>query len=603
MFRRLSWLCLLLLVGVLPLVIWTDTDDTVRTPQWTFFWTVAVAGWACLLASGRGVPAGGSPLSVPLRVYALVTLLFPFFAFRFSPAVMDSLGVLAGISAAALSAEWLGRSGRARRAGFLLVAGSLAVTAYGFLQYLGFDRVRWAYQYGGQRPFATLGNPNFLGGHFAVLLAWASALFISARTPLSRVGWFLLAVLWGMLVLVSQTRGSWLASGAALAFLAFVQWRAGRVDWAKQGPWLAGVAVLILLVVLGLSASNNEIATRAGSMVNPQFGQLAKRASALKAAALMWRERPVLGFGPGNFKHGYGRHMASSIPATEYRQFTHSYSEEYAHSDPVQLLAETGIAGWGIFAWLVVCAVRLLSRPVRDPVLATAVLAGGVALFVHGSFNLPLHIAPTAFLFWLGIGISGAQEGPEEPKMPVAENRPVSGVILLGGGAAVAVGLAGALIFASSVYSRKGGDYVKFGRWAEAQWFYERSDRVDWNDRREAFFIASMLFQRGEYAASLPLFEKELKRNPYYMDGYANMGSALGAAGDVAGAEKALRRASELNPAYAEAYANLGVALLQQKRNLEAAAAFQQALDLEPGVEMAQRGLAQALGGAGKRKR
>ena len=602
LFRRLSWLCLMLLVGVLPLVIWTDTDDTVRTPQWTFYWIVSAAGWASLLLSGRGLPARGSPLSLPLRIYAGATILFPFLAFRFSPAVMDGLGVLAGISTAALAAEWLGRPGRARRAGFLLVGSCLAVTAYGFMQYLGFDRVRWAYQYGGQRPFATLGNPNFLGGHFAVLLAWASAYFLSARTTGSRTGWFLLAALWGMLVLVSQTRGSWLAAGAAISFVVVAHWRGGRLDIARQGPWLAGAMGLAMLVVLGLSSANSEIATRAGTMVNPQFGQLAKRASSLKAAALIWRDRPVLGIGPGNFKHGYGMHMAASIPLSEYRQFTHSYSEEFTHSDPVQLLAETGVIGWGIFVWLIVCAVRLLRQPGRDPVMVTAVMAGGVALLVHGSFNLPMHIAPTSFLLWLGIGIAAIPIGSASLFASEPERKPGSRVIGLAVGVALATGLAGALVFASSVYSRKGGDYVKFGRWTEAQWLYERSDLVDWNDRREMFFIASMLFQRGEYAASIPLFEKELKRNPYYMDGYANLGSALGAAGDIAGAEKALRPASELNPAYAEAYANLGVALLQQKRKLEAAAAFSQALELEPGILMAQRGLEQALGGVKKEK-
>ena len=594
MFHRVSWLCLLLLVGVLPLVMWTDTDDTVRTPQWVFFWIVSAAGWACLLLSRRGRPAPGSPLSIPLQVYAGGAVILPFFAFRFSTAVMENLGILAGIAAATLAAEWLGKPGRARRAGALLVVSSLAITAYGFLQYMGFDRFKWAYQYGGMRPFATLGNPNFLGGHFAVLLAWATTYFLSARTAQSRAGWFCVAVLWGMLVLVSQTRGSWLAAGAALAFVLAVKWRTGRNELVAQGPLLAGAAGIAILVIIGFSASNSQIAVRAGSIVNPEFGQLAKRATAAKAAALMWREHPVFGIGPGCFKHGYGMHMAVSIPRTEMRQFVHTYSEEYCHSDPIQLLAESGVAGWGIFAWLVACALRLLRRPGRDDVMATAIMAGGVALLVHGSFNLPLHIAPTVFLFWMGIGASARPTGQAPGPVPVDTNNIRPAIAGVAGAVALAAGVAGALIFASSVYSRKGGDYVKFSRWAEAQWFYERAARVNWNERREMFFIASMMFQRGEFGGSLPYFERELVRNPYFMDGYANMGAALGASGNVPGAEQALRRATELNPAYAEAYANLGVALLQQKRYMESATSFQQALELDPEMELAQRGLVQA---------
>jgi tetratricopeptide (TPR) repeat protein len=103
-----------------------------------------------------------------------------------------------------------------------------------------------------------------------------------------------------------------------------------------------------------------------------------------------------------------------------------------------------------------------------------------------------------------------------------------------------------------------------------------------------------MLFQRGEIKASIPVFEREMRRNPYYMDGFANLGAALGADGNLAEAELTLKRAAELNPAYAEAYANLGVSLLQQRKYLESAGAFGQALELEPELDLAKRGLAEA---------
>jgi len=586
---RFSLACLLMLAGALPLIVWTITDDTSRTPQWAAFCTIAAAGWAGLLAAGRPIPAAGTPLAAPLLAYAAVAALLPLFAFRFTTAVVDGMAVFAGVATAALVSAHLGNKRNLGRVLAMVALGNCAVAVYGYYQYMGLDKAKWAYTYGvmHMRPFATLGNPNFLGGHFAALLCWPVALFLMERDAGKKAGWFMLAAAWGSLVLVSQTRGSWLAVVVALAWLAFMLRRRAPEVFQAQRKWLIGAAAAAAVGALAFVGTNPDILGRASLLWHPEFGQVAKRVTALKSAAMMWRQHPLTGIGPGCFKHGYGRFLARSIPASEVKQFTHTYSEEYAHCDPVQLLAETGVAGWGIFAWLVICSVRLLLR--RSTPVVLAVLGGGVALLVHGSFNLPMHIAPTSFLFWLGVGLAapGAPlEDEEERRTP----RRVAIAALV----AVVAGFFAVLIFASSVCNRRGNDYVKFQRWFEAQQFFEKGAKLDWDDRREYFFIASMIFQRGDYLASIPYFERELTRNPYYMDGFANLGSALGAAGNLVGAEIQLRTAAELNPAYAEAYANLGVSLLQQRRYRDADESFGKALELEPDLDLAKRGQEEA---------
>ncbi len=171
----------------------------------------------------------------------------------------------------------------------------------------------------------------------------------------------------------------------------------------------------------------------------------------------------------------------------------------------------------------------------------------------------------------------------------------------------------GGMMFLTSFYARLGKDYLNFQSWRSAQGAWEMAARTDWDDRREAFYVASMMFQTGKHADSVPIFEREIARNPYYMDGFANLGSALGALSAEAAqhgdrkssaayleqAKARLTRAIELNPAYAEAYANLGVAFLQEKKRLDAADAFHKALALEPGMALAESGLAQATGKPG----
>lgn len=598
---RLAWGCLLMLGGILPGVFWTRTDDTVRTPQWVFFWSIAAAGIAAHLAAGLPLLPRRHPLRGPLLAIAIAAVLFPFTAFRAGAAVADGLGVLAGVGTAALAAFWLESLARRRTMVAVIVVASTLVASYGFAQYLGMDPMRWQFQYGGARPFSTLGNPDFLAGHFVMLLPVAVGFFLAASNPMSKTGWFLLTLGWFLLLLVAQTRSAWIAAAVSLAWLGWQARGAGLAaagrEWmAAQRIWIA--AFIIVVGGIGLSAAirNPALAERVGDILPHEFGQVAKRFASAKVALLTWKEFPVTGFGPGCFTHAYGRHLAEAIPESARAQYTHTYSEEYVHNDFLQLLSESGVVGFGLFAWLALTMLRLLqSAPESESWTTRCMLAAGIAIGVHGGANLPFHIAPTAALIWMTAGVSaalwtggGQRRGDPDP----GPSRMVAIPAWIGAGV---VGVMAAAIFAASLYSRIGKDCVTYQAWSRLKEAYGNSEKLDWNDRREGFYVASALSQMGDYDGSVRVFERELVRNPYYMDGWANCGAVYGLQGKIADAERVLKRAIELNPSYAEAYANLGVAYLQERRWLEAADMFRKAQDLEPTLGLAKTGLEMAL--------
>jgi len=597
--RRLAWTCLMALALVLPLVFWTQTDDTVRSPQWAFLWTLAVAGGAAAFASGMDLGLKGSPLRAPLAANLVVAFILPFTAFRTRAAWANLLMVLSGTSVAAMVALFLSSGARLRKFGAALVGAHLIVGCYAMLQYIGADPYRWAMQFGGMRPFATLGNPNFLGGHYAALVPWAVVLFLGARNPVAKTGWLALASSWLAVVLVTQTRGAWVATGVALAWLAWM-WTRREPGWvAAQRGWLTALAIIAGTGGLLMVARNQDLGQRVASLVQPEFGQVAKRYAAWRAVFLMWRERPFTGWGPGNFKHGAGRYLARAMPESERLQFTHTYSEEYVHNDFLQTLAEGGVAWLGVFVWLLVGAVRaLLWAPTPWCRTGIAVLGCGVGLGVHAASNLPLHIGPTYFLFWIGIGLAARPRAGAGA--PVPEGGP-SGVapakapaLVVGMVLALVVGTMAGIYFACSAWGRVGKNEIARGNWIGAQVAFEKGLAADWDDRREAFYAASMRFQHGDIIGAIGQFDIELERNPYFMDGYTNLGSALGMAGRIDDAIRAFKRALEIHPVYAEAYANMGVAYLQLKKYRDAAEAFQAALALDPQLGLAQNGLREA---------
>ena len=591
---RLSWLCLLMLGGILPVVFWNKTDDG-RLVQWGTFWILSAVGLAAGWAVGLRARATG-PLHVPLLAIAAAVLLLPLAAFRVPAALGRGLDLGACVATAILAAHWLRSQRRFLEFGVVLLVIHLGVSFYGFAQYLGIDPQRWMHQYGGQRPFATLGNPNILAGQFVVLLPWAAVMFLSARGRASKLLWFLVTMLWALLILVAQTRGAWIAAGVSMAWVGW-QSRAVARNWlTAQWGQVAGLVALIAMVAIGASWQNPELAARVADLVPHDLGQVALRYTAARAALLTWRDRPVTGFGGSCFAHGFGKHMAAAMPSSERRLFTHTYAEADVHCDYLQLLAEYGVVGFGLLAWVVVCAVRLLLFRSRDDPLTRVLIGGGIALAIHGAFNFPLRIGPTAFLLWTGIGLA-ASMAPADPTAPVSgpvpKPKPAARltVALAAVVVVLAVGTLASMKFAASAYSRMALAYRNAGDWRTSAVASEVGRRVDWDDRREAFYVASMRGQLGDYAGAAEMFAVEVRRNPYFMDGFTNYGAVLGFLGRKQEAEAQFRRAIELNPAYAEAYANLGIVLLELRRFPEAASVFQRALALEPAMRLARQGL------------
>jgi len=582
-------------------VLWKMTDDTVRTSQWVFLWIVSSAGFLSLWLSGRLRAMANSPILAPLACVGVAAIVLPAFAFRVPAAAADSLGILSGLAVAAMSVVLLRERRNLRASVSILTVSALMVASYAFLQYVGADVFRWAYSYGGQRPFATLGNPNFLAGHFAVLLPIAVGMLILSESAGSGLFWGCVSFAWGMVVVVTQTRSAWLATGVSLGWLFWWSWRRKPAVIAAARNRLVALGAVFLAVGFLASLRNPDLLSRFVSLSHPDLGQFAKRSASLRAAMFIWREDPLVGMGPGNFRHGFGKFMGRAMPEGEMAQFTHTYSEEYVHSDPAQFLCEYGTVGGGLMLWLVVCAAAALAaRAKRGDALAACLMASGLAFAVHATFNLPLHIAPTAFIFWAIVGVAGRPFGRAGEERGRGEAGAVpGGRKLLAAAVFLGVGVSGALLFASSVYSRFGKDYLSVSMWNESLDAFGKGMKINWDDRRERFFAASVEFQLGRPEEAVDLFREEIRRNPYFMDGFANLGSALGMMGQIEEAEAMLKRAIGLNPAYAEAWANLGVAMLVAKRHGEAAGAFRRALSLEPTLELAQNGLREALAAGG----
>lgn len=352
------------------------------------------------------------------------------------PYVLPVFGALAGawVLAAAFAlrwdlaaqsvGEWLAYAGiafavwrlattRARRSALIaiLLAYGLLSALYAFIQVAGLDPVPWSTGFGG-RASAFFGNPNFLGGHLALLLPLSLALALDRRSEAARWRWmpWAFVALLGAALLLTQTRGAWIgaAVGCALVLVLAQRWLGALLARNKR-PLL----VMAALTALGLAAffaARPDAATRLKESWKSEDSELTRRFYLMKKASQLASLKPLLGVGPGNFRIQFARvQVTGLLPA----QFQQPYVvSEHAHNDFLQMAAEAGVPAALLWAALMGLVLVGLLRGVqgggsgaaptrhRDALLVLGVLGGLVALLVHGLANFPFLIQPTQAAAW-----------------------------------------------------------------------------------------------------------------------------------------------------------------------------------------------------------
>ena len=228
------------------------------------------------------------------------------------------------------------------------------------------------------------------------------------RITLLALGLFALTALIGVGVITSFSRGAWL--GLAAGGVAMI------VALGRRGlPWLVGLAVLAGAAFALNSAQvlPAALADRLGSIgdqlqvfdvrgVIPTAADFAQveRLAHWQTAGNMFLSDPALGIGIGNFNDRWG----------DFHPPLWLYSQGHAHNYYLQAAAETGLAGLGAYALLLLTALWGAVRALRltdgwRKAAAVGALGVLVTFIVHNVFedlhvlNLGLHWAAVLALF------------------------------------------------------------------------------------------------------------------------------------------------------------------------------------------------------------
>jgi O-antigen ligase len=211
-------------------------------------------------------------------------------------------------------------------------------------------------------------------GFFSIYMTLAGVLSLVLLATLPRLlpgggGWRRYGAPWLLMLaglVATYTRGAWIGFAAGVLTVAAT---------VRRGRWLLLAGLLVLAG--GLLAGPPELRERFLSIADPAEAGIRERVYMWRSGLAMWRERPVLGIGPGGVKREYPRY---ALPEAFKKRTSH------VHSTPLQILVERGALG--LAAWLAVWAaflarcIRLLRRLPEEARPARALVVGSLAAIV-----------------------------------------------------------------------------------------------------------------------------------------------------------------------------------------------------------------------------
>ena len=272
----------------------------------------------------------------------------------------------------------------------------------------------WTLQQGGY-IYGPYVNHNHYAGLMEMLtpfpLVLAATRFMSGNRRIAVAG---VAALMAASIFLSGSRGGMAAFVAQMVVLGVLLLRKREGSW-KQ-PLMLG-AFLAMVIVFLVWMGGNELTRRLTSIHSEAREEISGgvRLTIDRDCLHMLVKRPFLGWGLGTFPIVY----------PEFRSFYTTFFVNQAHNDYLQLLVETGLAGFSIAVWFLVLVFRRAAVKLENwtetasGALTVAALLGCVGILVHSFLDFNLQIPANAALFYVLCAIAAASPLQESQRRRV----------------------------------------------------------------------------------------------------------------------------------------------------------------------------------------
>jgi len=308
----------------------------------------------------------------------------------------------------------------------LLIVGGL-FGIYGILQYGGIDFSFWIRNIGRQQVFGLFGNVNFFAEYLIIPLPIAVSLFFVSQNRFKKILLLIAILAMGTSLTVTFTRSSYLGFGVSLIFMAILFMTLQGKSFIKENKKLF-IIILVAIIIITLLFIIPSPLNKSGTVIYKIKSRISvsqliqnsytirSRITNWKFTTLMIKDNPLLGSGIGTYKYNSLRYQARFLEQGENRSIYPSIFATKAHNEYLQLWAELGIVGLGIFIWLIISyfyyGLRFIKRVIKrvknryKQGIIIGLMGAVVAVLIDSIFGFPLHLPATIVLFWLALALT-----------------------------------------------------------------------------------------------------------------------------------------------------------------------------------------------------
>ncbi len=250
------------------------------------------------------------------------------------------------------------------------IAASFFLALYGLFEYFGLTGFG-----GGTRIMSTLGNPLYVAAYltfniFLVLFLWLNSRSVILKWLFGFLFFFELAIFF-----LTGSRGGFLGILAGSSIL-FVLWF--FIAQGKKKKLVIGGLIILLVLIPILLNIFKEVSFIKNNSVISRFSNISLEGQTVQSRFTIWKmafesfkQRPVLGWGVGNFiipyAKNYDPHMFGNEPWFD-----------RTHSMPFEWLSSTGIIGFLAYLFVIAAIFWAIIRGLKQNLLSKA----GVAIFI-----------------------------------------------------------------------------------------------------------------------------------------------------------------------------------------------------------------------------
>jgi O-antigen ligase len=312
-----------------------------------------------------------------------IFLSVPFIAFLASACLQSLLALYQFFTQTTFACKWLGLS---------LLDPKLAGTVV-----IEFADQRWL------RAYGAFQHPNILGGFLGLALIiclialWQNQSLTNQQTnkPITKQLFLIFAT--GLIfsgLFLSFSRSAWIGTALALAVLLVIILKNRPTDYK---PFLIKIIVLLGLFTCFwvLTLPKGLFLTRTQAVGRLERISISERAEAVLQAKKIIKENLLTGVGLGNY----------TVALQENNQDKTVWQNQPVHNIYLLLLAELGILGLLIFAWLLFTIIKKTRLTYLTPLLIFLI----IGFFDHYLLTLPIG------LLFLGLSVGLAISSPRHP--------------------------------------------------------------------------------------------------------------------------------------------------------------------------------------------